>query len=372
MRLLIVHPEARFFAGAEKMLGHFLTGLLAADHQVTLAVAPGSRTAGVVPAGCAVVPVPENGRFSLITLGRTLAILRRAHAQTPFAVVHGWGSRDWELAGLAGRLLGRPALGTLHDHPLASFITGSRRRLMRLAARRGLQRVVCVSEAVRLACVAAGYPVERLAVVRNGLPPAAPLQRSWRTAGRLRLGFLGAFSERKGLRGFFAALAMFAARTSQPWELHLAGEAQDAGGHKMLADLRRQHAAEPWWPQVHWHGWMDTPARLLGLVDVLVVPSSEFDPFPTVLLEAGQAGVPVLAARVGGVAEIIVPGETGWLFEPGDWSGAAAKLEWLAGQSATEFARCGQLTFRRQATDFTLEKMSAQYGEIFSRLTTNG
>jgi glycosyltransferase involved in cell wall biosynthesis len=107
-------------------------------------------------------------------------------------------------------------------------------------------------------------------------------------------------------------------------------------------------------------------------VDVLVVPSSEFDPFPTVLLEAGQAGVPVLAARVGGVAEIIVPEETGWLFEPGDWSGAAAKLEWLAGQSAPEFARCGNLTFQRQATDFTLVKMSAQYGEIFSRLTTNG
>ena len=372
MRLLIVHPEARFFAGAEKMLGHFLAGLLAAGHQLTVAVPLGSRTVRAVPEGCTILPVPDNGRFSLLTIVRTLTILHRAHAQIPFDVVHGWSARDWELTGLAGKLLDRPAVGTLHDHPLASFITGSRRRLMRLAARRGLHRVVCVSEAVRLACADAAYPAERLAVVRNGLPPAAPLQRSWRTAGCLRLGFLGTFSERKGLRGLFAALAMFAARTSHPWEMHLAGEAQDAGGHKMLADLRRQHAAEPWWPHIHWHGWVDAPARFLGMLDVLVVPSSEFDPFPTVLLEAGQAGVPVLAARVGGVAEIIVPGETGWLFEPGDWLSAATQMGWLAGQPETEFGRWGNQAFQRMATNFTLEKMSAQYGEIFSRLPTNG
>lgn len=354
------------------MLGHFLVGLLDSGRKVTVAVAPGSRMATLVPAGCEVVAVPNNGRFSPFTLARTLAILRHAHARTPCSVVHGWAARDWELAALAGRMLGLPAAGTLHDHPAASFITRQRQRLMRCAARWGLRRVVCVSAAVRLACEAAGYPADRLAIVHNGLPKVDPPRRSWRADGSLRLGFLGAFSERKGLRGLFATVATLAARVRCPWELHLAGEAQDAEGEKMIAELRRQHAVAPWWPQVHWHGWVDAPAQFLGSVDMLLVPSSEFDPFPTVLLEAGQAGTPVLAARVGGVAEIILPGQTGWMFEPGDWAAAAAQLEWLAGQPSAELARCGNNASHRVARDFSLERMSAQYGELFSTLSANG
>ena len=75
VRLLVIHPEARYFAGAEKMLGHFLVGLLDSGRKVTVAVAPGSRMATLVPAGCEVVAVPNNGRFSPFTLARTLAIL---------------------------------------------------------------------------------------------------------------------------------------------------------------------------------------------------------------------------------------------------------------------------------------------------------
>lgn len=93
---------------------------------------------------------------------------------------------------------------------------------------------------------------------------------------------------------------------------------------------------------------------------------------PTVLLEAGQAGTPVLATRVGGVAEIILPGQTGWLFKPGDWSGAAAQVAWLVGQPAAELARCGNNAVERVARDFCRGKMSAQYAELFSILSPNG
>lgn len=354
------------------MLGHFLDGLLAAGHDPAVAVAPGSRMAALVPAGCDVVPVPDNGCFSPLALVRSLARLRAAHARQPFDVIHGWSARDWELATATGWLLRRPALGTLHDHPAAGFITRRRRRLMRLAARWGLRRVVCVSKAVQQACLAAGYPVDQLAVIHNGLPPQPSLLRAWRANGILRLGFLGAFSKRKGLEGLFAIVAALAARGERAWELHIAGEAQNAEGRRMMDELRARHRDAPWWPQIHWHGWVDAPGRFLGSLDVLVLPSSEFDPLPTVLLEAGQAGTPVLAASVGGVAEIILPGQTGWLFEPGDWPGAAAQVAWLAGQPAAELARCGNNAIERVARDFSREKMSAQYVELFSILSPNG
>src|SRR5262249_60477007 len=89
----------------------------------------------------------------------------------------------------------------LPDHPHAPALSPRRRRLMRAAARWGLDRIVCVSSAVRRECIAVGYPAARLAVVRNGLPdtPAPPGPRG--EPSPPRLGFLGTFSERKGMRG---------------------------------------------------------------------------------------------------------------------------------------------------------------------------
>jgi colanic acid/amylovoran biosynthesis glycosyltransferase len=365
MRLLLLHPEARYYGGAERVLEHFLAGLLAAGHQVTVGVAPGSRVASRLPQGCSVLALPDNGRFSLLTLGRTALMVHGAHGRTPFDLVHGWGARDWELTALTGRLLRRPATGTLHDHPAAGFISPARRRLMQLAANHGLRRVACVSEAVREACLQRKYPEEKLEVIHNGLPAPAPLRREWGAAGRLRLGFLGVFSERKGLRGLFAALAAFAGRAKRPWELHVAGEAQDEAGRQLVAGIKREYSNAPWWAQVHWHGWVAAPAQFLGSLDLLIVPSAEFDPLPTVLLEAGQMGTPVMATRVGGVPEIVLPGQTGWLLEPGDWAEAAGQLSWLTEQPAGELARCGTRAFQRVTTEFALAQMAEHYGRFF-------
>ena len=47
--------------------------------------------------------------------------------------------------------------------------------------------------------------------------------------------------------------------------------------------------------------------------NVFVLPSTQPDPFPTVILEAMAAGVPVVAEKRGGIPEIVVSGENGLL-----------------------------------------------------------
>src|SRR5213079_1268539 len=86
----------------------------------------------------------------------------------------------------------------LHDHPQARFISKPRQSLMRWSARYGLKKIVCVSHAVREACLAAGYPAAQIDVVHNGLPPLLS-QVPTAAEQTFRLGFLGVFSERKGL-----------------------------------------------------------------------------------------------------------------------------------------------------------------------------
>jgi glycosyltransferase involved in cell wall biosynthesis len=51
--------------------------------------------------------------------------------------------------------------------------------------------------------------------------------------------------------------------------------------------------------------------------DALVVPSV-FEPFGNVVLEAMASGLPVIGSRVGGLADIIAHGKTGYHIEPGD------------------------------------------------------
>ena len=369
MRVLIIHPESQYFAGAETMLGYFLTELVRADCKVAVAAVHGSRVAGLLPGETVPVWLKPCPAFSPATIWRQARKLKEFHAEFPFDLVHGWAARDWELAALAGWRCQRPAIGTLHDHPEASFISGKRRRLMRWCAKYGLKRIICVSEAVRTACVDSGYPRSKLVVVRNGLPPGNALAPA-RARGPFRMGFLGTFSERKGLRTLFQITDALSAGCGTSWELHLAGGAADKAGERLLEDLRSAYATRPWWPSVQWLGWVKSPQDFLHTLDLLVVPSNEFDPFPTVLLEAGLSGLPVLASRVGGVPEIVADGQTGWLFEADKVEPAVQFLSRLIG--APEILKpVGQVARERVLREFSASKMVAEYRLLYSNLLSN-
>lgn len=90
--------------------------------------------------------------------------------------------------------------------------------------------------------------------------------------------------------------------------------------------------------------WVPDGAAVMRHLDVLVAPSRQ-EPFGTVLAEAMAAGTPVVATRVGGLAEVVVDGVTGRLVTPGRPDElAAAVLEVLAareqmGAAAREHAQ---------------------------------
>jgi glycosyltransferase involved in cell wall biosynthesis len=83
-------------------------------------------------------------------------------------------------------------------------------------------------------------------------------------------------------------------------------------------------------PDVEHIAWVPDGATVMRHLDVLVAPSRQ-EPFGTVLAEAMAAGTPVVATRVGGLAEVVADGVTGRLVTPGEPAElAAAVLEVLA------------------------------------------
>jgi glycosyltransferase involved in cell wall biosynthesis len=77
-------------------------------------------------------------------------------------------------------------------------------------------------------------------------------------------------------------------------------------------------------------GYADHPTTALAAIDVLVVPST-LDGRPAVVMEANACGVPVIAAPIGGIPEMIEEGRNGFLVPPRDHARMAALLAgWLA------------------------------------------
>lgn len=62
----------------------------------------------------------------------------------------------------------------------------------------------------------------------------------------------------------------------------------------------------------------DEAIELIGTADLQVIPSEWFEVFPMVAVESYARGTPVVASNIGGLAELVIDGETGLRFEPGD------------------------------------------------------
>ena len=62
----------------------------------------------------------------------------------------------------------------------------------------------------------------------------------------------------------------------------------------------------------------------------VIVPSECFENSPLTVFESFAYGKPVVGASIGGIPELVVDGETGLLFEPGDDAGLADKVSRLS------------------------------------------
>ena len=120
---------------------------------------------------------------------------------------------------------------------------------------------------------------------------------------------------------------------------------------------------------VHFLGKQSDMPSIMTLADVLLLPS-EKESFGLVALEAMACAVPTVGSIAGGIPELVIHGETGFLAPIGDIEAMAAyTIRLLADQSLMQ--RFKQQCLIRARTEFNSEKIVKQYEQIYYRVLNN-
>jgi glycosyltransferase involved in cell wall biosynthesis len=170
------------------------------------------------------------------------------------------------------------------------------------------------------------------------------------------VGFVGRIEPRKAPLDLIRAVPALRAAVPEV-RVVMVGDDPYAGDPAYLEAVEHEARAAG----VQRYGWVENGPGLMRHLDVLVLPSRQ-EPFGTVLAEAMAVGTPVVATRVGGLAEVVQDGVTGRLVEPGDPAAlASAVTEVLARRAEMSGpARAAAARFRTSAYADCFEELVAK------------
>ncbi len=173
--------------------------------------------------------------------------------------------------------------------------------------RNKVARYIALNEFCRGKFIEGGLPAERVVVKPNFVDFDMP-----EPVARAGLLFVGRLSVEKGVATLAQAMALL-----PDAKLRVAGDGPEAGLLDGVAGVTRL-GSQPG----------ETVRQEMSRAAALVVPSIWYENFPRTIVEAFATGLPVIASRIGALADIVRDGETGLLFEPGNPRDLADKATW--------------------------------------------
>jgi glycosyltransferase involved in cell wall biosynthesis len=283
-------------------------------------------------------------------------LISRIRNEGPFDLVHGHSSKGGALARLAARRLGIPSVYTPHafatlDPTLPFWKRRFYGQIERWLARQS-SAIIAVSTDEALHARELGIEATKIHVVHNGIdsvefPPREVVRsRLGLSPHDFVIGFVGRLVSQKGPELLIEALGRLSPH-------HDHAKVVMIGDGPTGPALRRRIGQLGLAPRVHMLG--DVVATfLMPAFDVFCLPS-RYEGMPYVLLEALAAGLPIVAARVGGVANCVDEGDNGLIVASDNVSELAAVLDRLA--SDTPLRERYAEASARKATQFSASRM---------------
>ena len=175
--------------------------------------------------------------------------------------------------------------------------------------RRLVTRYIALNDFCRDKFIAGGLPAERIAVKANFINPPPRSEIGQRGGGL----FVGRLSGEKGIKVLLGALSLL------PETVRVKVLGSGPLADRLTIESRVQALGLQPLPVI-----MDA----MNKAAFLLMPSIWYENFPRTLVEAFACGLPVIASRLGAMAELVEHQRTGLLFEPGNPVALAEAISW--------------------------------------------
>lgn len=204
-------------------------------------------------------------------------------------------------------------------------------------------RYIALNDFCRQKFIAGGLPADLIAVKPNFVD--APTIAETARNGLL---FVGRLSPEKGISTLAAAAKLL--NNAPIW---VAGVGEESALLENIAGLECI-------------GKLSSEAifNKMAASNALIMPSIWYENFPRTLVEAFACGLPVIASRIGALAELIEDGKTGLLFEACNATDLASKMQWAL-QNPEKMRQMGQNARALYQAKYTPEQNYAQLIAIY-------
>ncbi|HLA86155.1 MAG TPA: glycosyltransferase [Thermoguttaceae bacterium] len=350
-------------AGAEKQMSLLARGLPRDEFDVHVCVLTrgGPLKAELDAAGVPTVVIGKRWKLDPRAFWRLRGHVARLRPE----LIHTWLFAADAYGRAAGLACGVPRLvcGLRCVDPWKS---GWQLAVDRWLARR-TSRLVANSPGVKAFYIEKGLPAERIEVIPNAVEPPAPspvareelLAELGLPADARLVGLIGRLWPQKRVKdAIWAADLLKVIRRDV--HLLIVGDGPLRGS---LWHYRDQVEIRD---QVHFLGERDDVARLVPHFDALW-STSGYEGQSNAVMEAMSAGVPVVATDIPGTRDLVVDGETGYLFRVGDRAALAKQTNRILDDAALA-RHLGDAARRRMREEFTVEKMIERYADLYRRV----
>ena len=363
MKIVYIVTRADPIGGAQVHVRDLASALLSGGHEpIVVTSGSGAYTEGLRAAGVQTIVLGSlSAPISPLRDLRALQEIRTLLKQLRPDLVSTHSSKAGILGRVAARTLGIPVIFTAHGWAFTPGVPSREAAIYtcieRLAAPLA-SKIITVSEFDRQLALARGVASSQAVVtIHNGMPDVAPELRADPARSPVRLAMVARFEPQKDHATLFHALAGL---LDAPWHLDLIGDGALLPEAKELS--RRLGLAD----RIQFLGQrMDVDERLAEAQVALLI--TNWEGFPRSILEAMRAGLPVVASAVGGIAESVGDGETGFTVPRGDVQALGERLKQLLADPAlrTRLGRTGRQRYEeRFRLSHTVERTLKVYEEI--------
>ena len=235
-------------------------------------------------------------------------------------------------------------------------------------------KVVTVSNASKMHLIRSGfYKKKKIEVIYNGVD--SERFNPDRDAGYLRnelgipekaliIGMIGRVNSWKGQEDLLQAANIVMKDNPDVYTV-FAGAAYE--GEEWREDkLNRAITESAYSNRIINMGYRTDVESIHALFDVFVLPSTNPDPLPTVVLEAMASGKPVVAYRHGGVCEMVREGKNGLFADPGSPTDLAEKIKTVL-EDETLRRSMGEYSRKRVMEKFSMERYVGNYTREYEK-----